>query len=115
MSNLDNMKLSILVILLFTAFSVNGQDTIRKMINSKTHEQTIFDVNGQIVEKGKLKLLPVDRNVFKDDNTCILEAFYRHGKWIEYYENGNKKRVVIYEKGLIKKVPRSWNEDGSRN
>lgn len=85
------------------------------MINSNTIEQTIVSNNGQILEQGKLKLLPINRTGMRDNNSSILEAFYRDGKWVEYYQNGNKKRVVIYEKGLIKKVRRSWKENGARD
>ena len=109
------MRFLLLTIVSFLALSVCGQDTLGKMINSKTMEQTIIAENGQIVEKGKLKLHPIERSGMRDNNSSLQEAFYREGKWIEYYENGNKKRILKYKKGLIKKEVRSWNTNGIRN
>ena len=41
-------------------------------------------------------------------------TYFKQGKWIEYYSNGNKKRIVIYDKGDIIKEVKNWNENGTK-
>ena len=40
-------------------------------------------------------------------------TFFKEGKWIEYYIDGTKMRVIKYKQGEIVKVIKKWDKEGS--
>lgn len=112
------MKKLILFLLTVTAITTYGQ-TCEQADNSQKPKKVIKVQDqyesGAIKGEGKLKL----HDFPAISGGCCsgrgpMTAYTRHGRWVEYYENGQKKAVVVYTAGHAKKVKKQWDEDGTR-
>ena len=101
--------------MLIFPFLANGQEkTETKPYKKKIIIREYFE-NGKLKEKGK-KTLQLKVYALPDGSRPHgRRAYVKQGKWTEYYSNGNKKRLVIYDKGEILKVVKEWNVDGKLN
>ena len=79
------MKKFILIFFLFLSFTLNAQneDTIKMVNLGSLFEVTIYYDNGNIMQHGFLT----------PDNKL-------HASWESYYEDGSKKCVATYDKGI---------------
>ncbi len=80
------MKKLILILSVFFAFNfiaAQEEDTIKMVNLGSLFEVTIYYDNGNIMQHGFLT----------PDNKL-------HASWESYYENGNKKCVATYDKGV---------------
>ena len=72
-----------------------------------------YHENGQVKEKGKKKLQTKVSNTPGGRLNGLL-TYFKQGKWTEYYSNGNKKSILIYDQGEVVKEAKSWNKDGTK-
>lgn len=108
------MKKLLILLIFQSTLSIYSQEIAERKANKKTIVVKVYFENVQLKEKGKKKLqLKISTSPNARSNG--LMAFFKQGKWTEYYSNGNKKRIVVYNGGDIKKVVKKWNEDGTIN
>ncbi len=107
--------MKVLLLFLFSIISLTGysQESTPKHQRKGTIVAEEYHTNGGLKEKGRKKL-QVKLSSTTSGRMNGVMSYLKHGKWTEFYINGNKKRVVIYDKGEIVKEKREWNEDGSR-
>lgn len=109
------MKKIVLSILTVAAISAYGQtcentQEPKKVINGQEENES-----GEEKSEGKLKLndLPAHTGGCCSGRVAMT-AYVKEGKWTEFYENGQKKRVVIYKPGKAPKVIKQWDEEGNK-
>lgn len=107
------MKILIIIIFLLTFTRSFSQTEKIKLLKNTVQKIEIKYPSGELKEKGKKKLMTKLTSTANGRANGVM-TFFKHGKWIEYHKNGNKKRVIIYNKDEIIKVKKEWNEDGSR-
>ena len=78
----------------------------------RKHPRIVCYENGQVTEKGKYKYSVRHFSRPGGKGGCGVGRYWRHGKWIEFYEDGSKKSIKIYYLGEVKKVVKEWDEDG---
>ena len=108
------MKKSLILFFFLTSLSVYSQESAERKSNKKTVVVKEYFENGQLKEKGRKKL-QMKISSTPNGRSNGLMTYFKKGKWIEYYSNGNKKRIIVYDKGEIVKEVKSWNEDGTKS
>lgn len=63
--------------------------------------------NGLKKEKGTM-IFTTRISQTHSGRACGVASYFENGRWIEYYEDGRKKRKVKYKKGEIVKVIKVW-------
>jgi len=107
------MKTIVTIIFLLTftpSFSQTNEVTLNK---KKKQNIEISYSSGELKEKGKKKLMKKLSSTNSGRINGVM-AYFKHGKWIEFYKNGKKKRIVIYNKDEIVSVKKEWDENGNR-
>lgn len=98
------------ITIFFTCYTAYSQETSIKKSRKKTIKVIEYYENGQLKAKGKKKL-QTKLSSTTNGRTNGIMTYFKSGKWIEYYSNGNKKRIIIYDKGDIIKEVKKWNEN----
>ena len=94
------MKKLILILSVLFAFqftSSQNEDTIKMVDLGSLFEVTIYYDNGKIMQHGFLT----------SDNKL-------HGSWESYYEDGNKKCVATYDKGVKSGIWHYYYNDSTK-
>lgn len=107
------MKTIITIIFLLTFLPCFSQTNEVSLNKKKKQNIEIKYSSGELKEKGKKKLM-TKLSSTNNGRTNGVMAYFKNGKWIEYYKNGKKKRIVIYNKDEIINVKKEWDENGNR-
>jgi antitoxin component YwqK of YwqJK toxin-antitoxin module len=99
---------------MFCCFSGYSQENTQKIGNKKIIKVEVHYDNGQLKTKGKKKLQIIFSLTSGGRSNGVM-TFLKQGRWVEYYRNGNKKRIIIYDKGDVIKEVRNWNKDGTKS
>ncbi len=105
--NFRNMKNLLIIVALSLCINTYSQEQNRNRLKKRVKEVEYYE-NGNIKEMGtkvyqwKTSWTPL--------GSCGVLAFFKNGRWIEYYPNGKKKRILVYKSGEIEKVRKEWSE-----
>ena len=102
------MKTLLFIVALFSCVNTYSQQQSRNQIKKKIKEIEYYE-NGNIKEKGTL-VYQVKISITSSGSNCGVTAYFKNGRWIEYYPNGKKKRILIYKSGDIEKIRKEWTE-----
>lgn len=103
------MKLLLFLLLLCSMYAVQAQQQlVQKQLIKKRFKTKEYYEDGVLKAKGKMaRGLRLSGLTSTKQWRCAVTTLQRDGKWIEYYPNGRKKRVLRYRNGE-EQVIRTW-------
>ncbi len=69
-----------------------------------------FHANGELAEQGYFLPFPVRTGHPGTDNLSI--GWIQQGRWVQYYDTGQKKLEEHYQRGILHGPQRQWHENG---
>ena len=108
------MKYLVVFFLLLSCCLAQAQSSLvqkqskEKSISKEFYENGTLKAKGKMIRQTRLSGWSSGRKW-----RCAVIRSFNYGRWVEYYPNSQKKRVVWY--GIDhKKILKSWSENGVR-